>query len=719
MKHIALLLSLACCQAWAQQTFTLDGRHGGKTFDGIGIVNGGGATSVLLKDYAEPWRSQILDMVYKPKFGASVSALLAEIPGDGNSTQGSMPSHSHYADDHNYCRGYMWWVMGEAKRRNPGLTLDATAWSTPGWLGNYWTDATVDYYIDWLTGLQRVHHLQLDAVGCHNEKGESRLFAIALRKALNKGGFGKVKLHAFDNWPKNKLNFVEQLPADTALAAAVDIVSAHTFGAIPVTPRQRQVADSLGKPIWNTEDHIYKRGFDCLISIVECFNRNYIESGVTKVVNWYDIGAVYPLEPYSEEPPMLLARQPWSGHYSVRDNLWAYAHYGQFTEVGWKYLDDGCALLSGGGSVVTLMSPDKDDLSIIAETKGAKGPQTLTFRLKGHLPQKSLCVWRSVEGDEFVKQASITPRGGVFSLTLQPEAVYSISTTRGQQKGGFDGVPGSQPFPLPYADDFEAYGRPEQWGYLPHYTADIIGCFELAERPSLDGQCVHQTVGQPANSWAPDWNYYTVLGDSAWTDYVVQAEVWLNPGDEGGLMGRVCHVGTGYGVAAKGYMLTIDSDGWCRLTITRGQGRNAPEGDAEQQALLKRLHMEEGGTTVLDSARLEAPGVQRWVPLRLCFDGDSITGYADGKPLVRANIGLYPKGMAGLVAMKQHGRISTPYYDNLAIRPAGRLRPNVTCPKCEARPLYRLRSANFLTYASHWATYYCPMTCILEKLLIC
>jgi len=46
----------------------------GKRFDGIGAVNGGGATSVLLKDYPEPQRSQILDLMFRPKFGASISA---------------------------------------------------------------------------------------------------------------------------------------------------------------------------------------------------------------------------------------------------------------------------------------------------------------------------------------------------------------------------------------------------------------------------------------------------------------------------------------------------------------------------------------------------------------------------------------------------------------------------------------------------------------------
>ena len=82
------------------QIISFDGKAEGVLFEGIGLVNGGGATSVLLKDYPEPQRSQILDMVYKPFTGASVSSLFVEIPGDGNSTQGSMPSHMHTRVDH-------------------------------------------------------------------------------------------------------------------------------------------------------------------------------------------------------------------------------------------------------------------------------------------------------------------------------------------------------------------------------------------------------------------------------------------------------------------------------------------------------------------------------------------------------------------------------------------------------------------------------------------
>ena len=52
-------------------------------------------------------------------------ALLVEIPGDGNSTQGSMPSHMHTRDDLDYSRGYIWWMLTRGFRNAiPHGTLD-------------------------------------------------------------------------------------------------------------------------------------------------------------------------------------------------------------------------------------------------------------------------------------------------------------------------------------------------------------------------------------------------------------------------------------------------------------------------------------------------------------------------------------------------------------------------------------------------------------------
>ena len=687
------LLALSFSAATAQ-TIRLSANATGKQFDGIGAVNGGGATSVLLKDYPEPQRSQIMDMVYRPRFGASVSAILVEVPGDGNSTQGSMPSHSHYQGDRNYLRGYMWWVMQEAKKRNPALSLDATSWSAPAWVDNFWSDKMVDYYIDWMKGLRQVHGLELDALGCHNEKGWSADFAKHLRKAMNERGFRDVKLHGFGNWGNQKMDFLKRMQEDPELADALDAVCAHTFSEIQLTPEQRKMAEDMGKPIWNSEDHVYLPGFDCLISIVKCFNANYIVSGATKVINWYDIGATYPLEPYSKEPPMLLAQEPWSGHFIVREALWGYAHYGQFTRVGWRYIDDGCLNLPQGGSMVTMRDPQTGDYSIVAETKGAKKTQTIKFRVDEGLSKGRLCVWYSDAKQQFVRLKDIAPKGGNFSVTLKPDAVYSFSTTTGQQKGSFADIPASKPFPIPYKDDFEQYGSPEEWGYLPHYLADLIGCFELRPSPARKGMSIQQTVGAHTLSWAPEWHHYTILGDAGWKDYEISADIYLNPGDEAGVMGRLCDVGSGYGIWAKGYYLKLDDAGHCTLILTRGK-RDQKEliGDKEQQALiLARKDVEIGGEYTLAEADVKGVSACQWHNIKLRFDGDQITGHIDGVEVVRATSDHYGRGMAGLIAPLHQRSVSTPYFDNVCIAPLGRTQATSTAIPT-MQPLYRQQTS--------------------------
>jgi len=655
-------------------------------FDGIGFVNAG-SNAPFLRDYPEPQRGQILDLLYKPKFGASVSALLVEIPGDGNSTQGSMPSHMHSRDDLNFHRGYIWWLMQQARKRNPALALDGTAWSAPGWIGErgdlfprmegqgdarFFSPDMIDYYLKWLEGLKRTYGLELDAIGVRNEKGVSYGFAKAFRKALNARGFGKVKLHAFDNWPDWKLDFVRDMVTDRELRDSIDIISAHVFYSnSAATPEVRAAAKAMGKPIWNTEDHVYKKGFDCAISVVQCFNHNYILSGATKVVNWYDVAALYPIQPYPEEPAAMLAYEPWSGHYRIREALWGYAHYGQFCEVGWSYLEGGCGKLGDGGSYVTLKAPG-GEYSIIIETRDAKAEQELRVEVSG-LSRKPLCMWRSNAAEQFVRQSDIRPSGGAFTVRLEPNTIYSLSTTTGQQKGGFPSIPGTRRFPFPYRETFGSYSSPRERGYLPRYTADIAGAFEIAERPDREGRCLRQVVAAPTISWAPDWQPYTIIGDSEWTDYEVSADIWLNPGDVGGVLGRINHVGTGYGFVPKGYFLELADGGRCRLVAIRGKkDPKALVGDAEQQALIRAGKFDgQGGELVLGETVLPGIGPNRWCKLMLRFKGETITGLVDGKPALSADNRLYARGMAGLFAGQSRARISTPWYSNLEVKPVG------------------------------------------------
>ena len=344
-------------------------------------------------------------------------------------------------------RGYEWWLMREAKKRNPDLTLDACAWGCPGWVGNgnFWSQDMCDYYVKWIQGLKTVYGLDLDAIGCRNEKGVNEDFAKKFRATLDANGLEKVKIHGFDNWDKTKFDWARHMTNDMELRKAVAILSNHTMADMPTPPDVRKLAEALNKPIWNTEEHVYKKGFDCEISLVKAFNENFLDSGVTKIVNWYLVGSVYPMEPYPEDPAAMIANSPWSGHYHTREVLWGYAHYGQFSKIGWQYLNGACGKLAGGGTFVTLKSPGKD-YSVIVETKGATSAQNVTFNVSGGLSTGKLCVWRSDATEQFVQQADIKPRHGAFTIALEPNSIYSISTTTGQQKGSFANIPADKNF---------------------------------------------------------------------------------------------------------------------------------------------------------------------------------------------------------------------------------------------------------------------------------
>ena len=681
----------------------LDGRASGAPFEGIGVVDGGGATSVLLKDYPEPQRRQILDLVYKPKFGASVSALYVEIPGDGNSTQGSMPSHKHTRDDLNYGRGYIWWVITEARRRNPRLSLDGAAWSAPGWVGDrgaryghagelFFSQDGVDYYISWLNGLRDVYGLTLDAIGIRNEKGASYDFAKAMRHALDAHGFAGVRLHGFDNWQDDRFDFIKDMARDPSLRAALDIASAHVspVEGTKVSPEVQQLAAQMGKPLWNTEQHVYQAGFEGLLNTVKSFNEGHVTDGFTKIIDWYGIAGLYTLEPYSGEKEALVrANWPWSGQYIVNPKLWAYAHYGQFTDIGWTYLIGGSGTLKGGGTFVALKSPS-DDYSIVLETANAKNAQLVRIDTS-NLASGPLAVWRSTAADQFVRQPDVTLSNGVAMVRLEPRAVYSFTTTSGQQKGHFGAVPDAKPFPFPYRETFDGYGTPARWGYLPRYFADIYGAFELSRCPQRKGICLHQAAPTQPISWAPGWLPYTIIGNDQWQDYAVSADIYLKSGEAGGVMGRINHVGTGYGSIPKGYVLRFSSAGEISIVVVRGKiDKKKLVGDAVQQAIIKNsTDTSEGGEKILATARFAGIRPGSWHRLKLQMEGSTLTGFVDGRPIVKATDTLYRAGMAGLLADASERTMSTPFFDELELAPVGgRAAAHVAASKSAATPIY-------------------------------
>ncbi len=113
-------------------SIALNGSGSGRAFDGIRAISGGGGNSHLLIDYPEPYRSQILDYLFKPNYGANLHILKVEVGGDTNSTDGSESSFMHTA--------YINWPLIAAIYLNlPYNTVGLMAANQP-WLGNYSVD---------------------------------------------------------------------------------------------------------------------------------------------------------------------------------------------------------------------------------------------------------------------------------------------------------------------------------------------------------------------------------------------------------------------------------------------------------------------------------------------------------------------------------------------------------------------------------------------------
>src|SRR5579875_4001499 len=62
----------------------VNGSGGDRVYDGVGAVLGGGGNARYLMDYPAAERTQILDYLFKPGYGASLQLLKLEIGGDSN-----------------------------------------------------------------------------------------------------------------------------------------------------------------------------------------------------------------------------------------------------------------------------------------------------------------------------------------------------------------------------------------------------------------------------------------------------------------------------------------------------------------------------------------------------------------------------------------------------------------------------------------------------------
>ncbi|MHC4418508.1 MAG: discoidin domain-containing protein [Planctomycetota bacterium] len=609
----------------AVQTVNIDDGSEGRVFEGIGALSAG-ASSRLLIDYPPVYRNQILDYLFKPNYGASFHHLKVEIGGNINSTDGTEPSHAYTKGEFEnprpeyYDRGYEWWLMKEAKKRNPDIYLDCLQWGAPGWIGPEWmgterfySQDNADFIAAFVEGAKKHHDLAIDYCGIWNERMYDIPWIKTLRKTLDSNNLKDVKIIAADmHWDIWKI--ADDMSTDQQLYDAVYAVGVH-YPYKKTDCHSTEVARGLGKPLWSSEDGPWRGNWYGAGILAKIYNKNYINGKMTKTIIWSLVSSYYENLPLPNSGVMK-ANTPWSGYYEVQPALWATAHTTQFAKPGWIYIDSGCGYLTGKGSFVTLKKPDGGGhYSVIIETIDALQSQTVTFSLAGGLSTSTVHVWRTNQDTHFLQLGEITPTNSSFTITLDPGSIYSLTTTTSQKKGTAS-PPEPADFPFRYTDDFESYNV----GRTPKYFSDQSGTFEVAERSDGNGKALRQLITQKGIEWAANPYPETFTGNTAWTDYEVSSDVYIEDSGFVSIFGRLGNKRSWEAKQPNGYWLRVDHNGHWQLS-------------ADSKTLVS-------GTAAFSA--------DTWHSLKLGFSGIKIVAFIDGIQVATTRDVKYNNGMAGV-----------------------------------------------------------------------
>jgi Glycosyl hydrolase family 59/Ricin-type beta-trefoil lectin domain len=624
-------LAVGATQARAQTTTTIDanGASAGQTFDGVGAISGGGGNSRLLTNYPAAEQQEILDYLFKPDYGANLQILKVEIGGDTNSTDGSESSIEHTEGSIDCSNGYEWWLMEQAQALNPNIQFYGLAWGAPGWVGSFWSTATINYLVSWL-GCATSHGLTISYLGGWNERSYDIAWYEQLRSTLNADGYSAVQIVADDTAGWDDASAIEDTPA---FADAVSILGDHYpceggDGGSADTCTTSATAESTGKPMWASENgsQDLNGGAPALIRSI---TRGYIDGDLTAYINWPVVAAIYPDLPYDDDG-LVLANQPWSGAYSVGTSLWATAQVTQFTAPGWQFLNDGSGYLSGSesdGSYVTLKSTDDTDYSTIIESTTATAAQTVDVDVSGGLSTGTVHVWSTdvdspTSSNTFVDDGTITPVDGEYSLTVQPGYIYTLTTTTGQSKGTATS-PTQSTLPLPYSDTFAS----DTVGQQPPYLSQMQGAFEVEPcEGDRSGDCLQQQAATEPIEWDDNANPYTIGGNLSWADYTVSADALMEQDGAVQLLGRVGTMEAFDPADINEYYLQLTNTGTWSIV------RNSTSGTL----------------TTLASGTVTAPGLDTWQQLSLTFNGHTISAAINGTTVGTVTDSTYASGMIGL-----------------------------------------------------------------------
>ncbi|MBQ8791321.1 MAG: glycosyl hydrolase family 59 [Ruminiclostridium sp.] len=551
-------------------------------FRGLGAISGNNSSRLLMdykvKNPESYWR--IMNLLFKPDYGAGLSHIKIEFGSDVNSSSGTEPSIMRTEDEKaDVTRGAGFTIAADALSINPDITIDLLRWSEPLWVTNAfkiskeegykarykWYKAAIDNAYD-IYGI-KFTHISADA----NETSEADAdwiiyFSKALKSEIDsRYDYSKIKIIASDeigSWTVSKAMIENE-----ELRNSVDIIGGHY--STWTDENTKKLNTVYGKEIWYSEGiastnisklavNSNKSGINGVNGALDVCNRiinGYYNGKMTAYEYQPAVAAYYSGVKYFPKS-LINAQNPWSGYFEADCGIWTSAHFTYFIKNGWRYIDSACfgdgkenhSITDTTNNYMTATDIDSGDYSVVICNDSDK-PRYYSFVVENMKKAASpVYVWETRGPDDnqeydenyFRIINMLTPvainEQYHYSLCVKPFSIITVTTLKKQADKYIHNCSCKDiPLDINYSDSF---GYSDEFlsarGNAPLYTTDYGGAFEVEK--VNNSKVLMQKI--TADNKPVDWRYRTTpfpitsLGDDRWCNYSAMIDFKLADSDE-------------------------------------------------------------------------------------------------------------------------------------------------------------------------------------------
>ncbi len=684
---------------------TIDGNttnmDSGTIYRGLGVVTGNNS-SRLLMDYKTEnpdayW--EIMNLLFKPDYGAGLTHIKIEFGTDVNSSSGTEPCIMRSADEEaDVTRGAGFMFAADALSINPDITVDLLRWGEPQWVTNAFNESTetghkarYKWYKAALDKAYDTYGIKFSYISADANEADKvdTEWIIYLSNALEnetdeRYDYGAIKLIASDE--VGSWNISKAMMNNEELRNAVDILGEHynTWA----DKNAKTLNTEYGKEIWYTEGvastNIAKlsvnsngsgiNGTNGALDVCNRIINGYYNGRMTMYEYQPAVAAYYSGAKYFPKS-LLNAQTPWSGYYEADCGIWTSAHFTMFIKNGWRYIDSGCygdgkeahSISETTNNYMTVTDTQTGDYSIVI-CNDSEEQRNYTFTLDNMSKAESpIHIWETRGPDKgqnydenyfkhigTYKPVEINGKYS-YSIEVKPYSIVTVTTLDKSADTSVD-ICNYEDIPLNinYSDDFEYSAEfLSARGNAPLYTTDYGGAFEVSE---VEGEKVLMQMINMDNK-PTDWRFrgtpnpITSLGDDRWSNY--SAEISFKLTDDSnknyvsfGVRYLLAELDTNN--AENGYSLRVRPSG---------------------EWLLRK------NTGTVASGTIDSFNSKDWHTVKITANGRNITAYLDGTELAA----FYDKD-----AYAHSGRISigsglfNNVFDDLKVMPVDGVQSTIT-----------------------------------------